>query len=39
LTLLAEPSLTMTTMKKIVTTTMETSASTSWLRTDTRTPK
>src|SRR5436190_8449736 len=29
----------MTTMKKIVTTTMETSASTSWLRTDTRTPK
>ena len=39
LRLLAEPSLTMITMKKIVTTMMETSASTSWLRTDTRTPK
>ncbi len=37
--LLAEPSLAMTTMKKMVTTMMETSASTSWVRTETRTPK
>ena len=39
LRLLAEPSLTMTVMKKIVTTTMETSARASWLRVDSRTPK
>ena len=39
LRLFAEPSLTMTMMKKIVTTMIETSASTSWLRVDTRTPK
>lgn len=39
LKLFAEPSLAMTTMKKIVTTTIEISASTSWLRTEIRTPK
>src|SRR5579859_594159 len=39
LTLFAEPSLTMTTMKNTVTTMIETSASTSWLRVEIRTPK
>src|SRR5580700_8785753 len=39
LTLLAEPSLAMTVMKKIVTTMIEIIASTSWLRVDSRTPK
>src|SRR5262250_3060159 len=39
LRLFAEPSFTMTLMKKIVTTRIDTRASTSWLRVDTRTPK
>ena len=39
LTLLAEPSFAITVMKKIVTTMIDTSASTSWLRVDSRTPK
>jgi len=39
LRLFAEPSFTMTLMKKIVTTRIDTRARTSWLRVDTRTPK
>jgi len=39
LRLFAEPSLTMTVMKKISTTTIEIRASASWLRVDSRTPK
>jgi hypothetical protein len=39
LTLFAEPSLTITVMKNTVTTMIETSASTSWLRVEIRTPK
>ena len=39
LALLAEPSFAMTVMKKIVTTMMDTTASTSWLRVDSRTPR
>ncbi len=38
-TLLAEPSLTMTVMKKISTTSIDTRARASWLRVDSRTPK
>ena len=39
LRLFAEPSFTMTLTKKMVTTTIDTSARASWLRVDTRTPK
>src|SRR5579864_1218223 len=39
LALFAEPSFTMTTMKNTVTTMIETSASTSWLRVEMRTPE
>ena len=39
LRLFAEPSLTITKMKKMPTTTIETSASASWLRVEIRTPK
>src|SRR6516164_1892219 len=39
LRLFAEPSFTITLMKKMVTTTIDTSARASWLRVDTRTPK
>src|SRR5215472_18197191 len=39
LKLFAEPSLTITTMKKMVTTMMDTSASASWLRVEILTPK
>jgi hypothetical protein len=39
LRLFADPSLTMTVMKKMVTMTIDTSARASWVRVDTRTPK